>query len=132
MLADFYIQLHSANTELATSLFLKSWDEDHVRAMTIIGTLIYSNNGGRVLECFIRALLESHPDAHAEVERFLTLGKIVVRILTLLPHNFFFFFSTQIFSLAGISSYVDVVTIFDPFYFHFSVYFHLFPFLLTK
>ena len=83
VLADFFIRVHSGDSEFATSLFLNSWDEDHVRAMTIIGSLIYSKNpcGGRVLGGLIQALHQSHPEALAEVVTSLSQAKLVVHTL---------------------------------------------------
>lgn len=118
VLADFFIRLHSGDSEFATSLFLNSWDEDHVRAMTIIGSLIYSKNpcGGRVLGGLIQALHQSHPEALAEVVTSLSQAKLVVHTL----HK------PQIFLDS------NILYIFFPSHLSSSVYFLSFSFLSTS
>ena len=68
VLATVYIRLHSSDNGVATEMFLLLWDEDRERAMSLVGALAYSDNGGPVLVSFFRALLESR-----EITRLLML-----------------------------------------------------------
>ena len=76
VLATVYIRLHSSDNGVATEMFLLLWDEDRERAMSLVGALAYSDNGGPVLVSFFRALLEFRE---------------ITRLLMLMDPNFYFY-----------------------------------------
>ena len=76
VLATVHIRLHSSDNGVATEMFLLLWDEDRETAMSLVGALAYSDNGGPVLVSFFRALLESRE---------------ITRLLMLMDLNFYFY-----------------------------------------